>query len=408
MKTLKELFKIGKGPSSSHTMGPQKAAKIFLENNRGASSFEVTLYGSLAATGKGHMTDIAIIEVLEPIAPVRIIWKPDVFLPFHPNGMKFKSLTNDEKPINEWTVYSIGGGALSEGKGDDDMFNSPEVYEMNSMTEIMKWCERTGRNYWEYVQLCEDSSLWDYLEVVWIKMKEAVERGLKREGRLPGPLNLPRKAPTYYVKASGYKQSLQTRGLVYAYALAVSEENASGGTIVTAPTCGACGVLPAVLYHISKSHEFTDKQILHALATAGLVGNIVKKNASISGADVGCQGEVGVACAMASAASCQLFGGSPSQIEYAAEMGLEHHLGMTCDPICGLVQIPCIERNAFAATRALDSNLYAAFSDGTHRVSFDRVVEVMKRTGHDIPSLYKETSEGGLAKGFNMTGNVND
>ena len=397
MKTLKELFKIGKGPSSSHTMGPQKAAKIFLENNRGASSFEVTLYGSLAATGKGHMTDIAIIEVLEPIAPVRIIWKPDVFLPFHPNGMKFKSLTNDEKPINEWTVYSIGGGALSEGKGDDDMFNSPEVYDMNSMTEIMKWCERTGRNYWEYVQLCEDSSLWDYLEVVWIKMKEAVERGLKREGRLPGPLNLPRKAPTYYVKASGYKQSLQTRGLVYAYALAVSEENASGGTIVTAPTCGACGVLPAVLYHISKSHEFTDKQILHALATAGLVGNIVKKNASISGADVGCQGEVGVACAMASAASCQLFGGSPSQIEYAAEMGLEHHLGMTCDPICGLVQIPCI-----------DSNLYAAFSDGSHRVSFDRVVEVMKRTGHDIPSLYKETSEGGLAKGFNMTGNVND
>ncbi|MDY4778172.1 MAG: L-serine ammonia-lyase [Prevotella pectinovora] len=408
MKTLKELFKIGKGPSSSHTMGPQKAAKIFLENNRGASSFEVTLYGSLAATGKGHMTDIAIIEVLEPIAPVRIIWKPDVFLPFHPNGMKFRSFTNDEKPINEWTVYSIGGGALSEGKGDDDMFNSPEVYDMNSMTEIMKWCERTGRNYWEYVQLCEDSSLWDYLEVVWIKMKEAVERGLKREGRLPGPLNLPRKAPTYYVKATGYKQSLQTRGLVYAYALAVSEENASGGTIVTAPTCGACGVLPAVLYHISKSHEFTDKQILHALATAGLVGNIVKKNASISGADVGCQGEVGVACAMASAASCQLFGGSPSQIEYAAEMGLEHHLGMTCDPICGLVQIPCIERNAFAATRALDSNLYAAFSDGSHRVSFDRVVEVMKRTGHDIPSLYKETSEGGLAKGFNMTGNVND
>lgn len=408
MKTLKELFKIGKGPSSSHTMGPQKAAKIFLENNRGASSFEVTLYGSLAATGKGHMTDIAIIEVLEPIAPVRIIWKPDVFLPFHPNGMKFRSFTNDEKPINEWTVYSIGGGALSEGKGDDDMFNSPEVYDMNSMTEIMKWCERTGRNYWEYVQLCEDSSLWDYLKVVWIKMKEAVERGLKREGRLPGPLNLPRKAPTYYVKATGYKQSLQTRGLVYAYALAVSEENASGGTIVTAPTCGACGVLPAVLYHISKSHEFTDKQILHALATAGLVGNIVKKNASISGADVGCQGEVGVACAMASAASCQLFGGSPSQIEYAAEMGLEHHLGMTCDPICGLVQIPCIERNAFAATRALDSNLYAAFSDGSHRVSFDRVVEVMKRTGHDIPSLYKETSEGGLAKGFNMTGNVND
>lgn len=401
MKSLKELYKVGKGPSSSHTMGPQKAAKIFLEKNRSASSFDVVLYGSLAATGKGHMTDVAISEVLEEVAPVNIIWRPQVFLPYHPNGMDFKAYDADRNVVDEWTVYSIGGGALSEGKGVDDMFNTPEVYELNTMTDIMKWCERTGRNYWEYVQLNEDESLWDYLDVVWQMMKQAVLRGIKHEGRLPGPLNLPRKAPTYYIKASGYKQSLQARGLVYAYALAVSEENASGGTIVTAPTCGACGVLPAVLYHIANGNEFDDIQILHALATAGLVGNIVKQNASISGADVGCQGEVGVACAMASAAACQLFGGSPSQIEYAAEMGLEHHLGMTCDPICGLVQIPCIERNAFAATRALDANLYASFSDGHHRVSFDRVVEVMKRTGHDIPSLYKETSEGGLASGFN-------
>lgn len=401
MKSLKELYKVGKGPSSSHTMGPQKAAKIFLEKNRSASSFDVVLYGSLAATGKGHMTDVAISEVLEEVAPVNIIWRPQVFLPYHPNGMDFKAYDADRNVVDEWTVYSIGGGALSEGKGVDDMFNTPEVYELNTMTDVMKWCERTGRNYWEYVQLNEDESLWDYLDVVWQTMKQSVLRGIKHEGRLPGPLNLPRKAPTYYIKASGYKQSLQARGLVYAYALAVSEENASGGTIVTAPTCGACGVLPAVLYHISNGNEFDDIQILHALATAGLVGNIVKQNASISGADVGCQGEVGVACAMASAAACQLFGGSPSQIEYAAEMGLEHHLGMTCDPICGLVQIPCIERNAFAATRALDANLYASFSDGHHRVSFDRVVEVMKRTGHDIPSLYKETSEGGLASGFN-------
>lgn len=401
MKSLKELYKVGKGPSSSHTMGPQKAAKIFLEKNRSASSFDVVLYGSLAATGKGHMTDVAISEVLEEVAPVNIIWRPQVFLPYHPNGMDFKAYDADMNVVDEWTVYSIGGGALSEGKGADDMFNTPEVYELNTMTDVMKWCERTGRNYWEYVQLNEDESLWDYLDVVWQTMKQSVLRGIKHEGRLPGPLNLPRKAPTYYIKASGYKQSLQARGLVYAYALAVSEENASGGTIVTAPTCGACGVLPAVLYHIANGNEFDDIQILHALATAGLVGNIVKQNASISGADVGCQGEVGVACAMASAAACQLFGGSPSQIEYAAEMGLEHHLGMTCDPICGLVQIPCIERNAFAATRALDANLYASFSDGHHRVSFDRVVEVMKRTGHDIPSLYKETSEGGLASGFN-------
>ena len=401
MKSLKELYKVGKGPSSSHTMGPQKAAKIFLEKNRSASSFDVVLYGSLAATGKGHMTDVAISEVLEEVAPVNIIWRPQVFLPYHPNGMDFKAYDADRNVVDEWTVYSIGGGALSEGKGADDMFNTLEVYELNTMTDVMKWCERTGRNYWEYVQLNEDESLWDYLDVVWQTMKQSVLRGIKHEGRLPGPLNLPRKAPTYYIKASGYKQSLQARGLVYAYALAVSEENASGGTIVTAPTCGACGVLPAVLYHIANGNEFDDIQFLHALATAGLVGNIVKQNASISGADVGCQGEVGVACAMASAAACQLFGGSPSQIEYAAEMGLEHHLGMTCDPICGLVQIPCIERNAFAATRALDANLYASFSDGHHRVSFDRVVEVMKRTGHDIPSLYKETSEGGLASGFN-------
>ena len=231
-------------------------------------------------------------------------------------------------------------------------------------------------------------------------MKAAVERGINHEGVLPGPLGLARKASTYYIKACGYKPSLQSRGMVYAYALAVSEENASGGNIVTAPTCGACGVVPAVLYHLYKGHNFSEIKILHALATAGLFGNIVKQNASISGAEVGCQGEVGVACAMASVASCQLFGGSPSQIEYAAEMGLEHHLGMTCDPVCGLVQIPCIERNAFAACRALDAQLYASFSDGQHRVSFDRVVEVMKQTGHDIPSLYKETSRGGLAKGF--------
>ena len=402
MKSLRELYRIGKGPSSSHTMGPQKAAKIFLEKNPSAKQFKVTLYGSLAATGKGHMTDTAIIEVLSAAAPVEIGWQPSVFLPYHPNGMKFVAYADEDKVADEWTVYSIGGGALSEGKGRDDMFNTPEVYDMNTMSDIMNWCYETGRNYWEYVDQCEDSGFWDYLLEVWHMMQQAVERGLNHEGRLPGPLNLTRKAPTYYVKASGYKQSLQSRGLVYAYALAVSEENASGGTIVTAPTCGASGVLPAVLYHLSRGHNFNDTRILHALATAGLIGNIVKKNASISGADVGCQGEVGVACAMASGAACQLFGGSPSQIEYAAEMGLEHHLGMTCDPVCGLVQIPCIERNAYAAARALDSNLYAAFSDGIHRVSFDKVVDVMKHTGHDIPSLYKETSEGGLAKGFNI------
>ncbi len=402
MESLKELYRIGKGPSSSHTMGPQKAAEMFASRHPEVKKIEVTLYGSLAATGRGHMTDVVIKEVLEPIAPLEIIWQPSTFLPFHPNGMTFVSYDKDSQKTEEWTVYSIGGGALSEGENDRCLIKKNDIYEKETMAEILEWCQRNGRGYWEYVNKCEDSDIWDYLMEVWRVMQEAVQRGIDHEGALPGPLNLPRKAPTYYVKAMGYKQSLQSRGLVYAYALAVSEENASCGTIVTAPTCGSCGVLPSVLYHLSRAHHFSDTRILHALATAGLFGNVVKTNASISGADVGCQGEVGVACAMASAAACQLFGGSPAQIEYAAEMGLEHHLGMTCDPVCGLVQIPCIERNAFAATRALDSNLYAAFSDGKHSVSYDQVVKVMKQTGHDLPSLYKETSEGGLAKGFKL------
>ena len=402
MESLKEIFRIGKGPSSSHTMGPQRAATIFAERHPETARFEVTLYGSLAATGKGHMTDKAIIDVLKQVAPVEIIWEPDIFLPYHPNGMLFRAFNDSQDLLDEWTVYSVGGGALSEGKATGDFFQKESVYDLHTLKDIQAWCEHHGRGYWEYVKQCEGDDLWDYLREVWKTMQAAVERGLDSEGALPGPLNLARKAPNYYIKARGYKPSLQSRGMVYSYALAVSEENASGGTIVTAPTCGACGVVPAVLYHLSKGHEFSETKILHALATAGLFGNIVKYNASVSGAEVGCQGEVGVACAMASAASCQLFGGSPSQIEYAAEMGLEHHLGMTCDPVCGLVQIPCIERNAFAACRALDAQLYASFSDGSHRVSFDRVVEVMKQTGHDIPSLYKETSAGGLAKDYQM------
>lgn len=400
MKSLRELYRIGKGPSSSHTMGPQRAAQLFLERCSNASSYEVTLYGSLAATGKGHMTDVAIEEVLHPHHTVCIIWKPQVFLPFHPNGMKFVGRDVNGDIIDEWTVYSIGGGALSDGTDGHDELGASEVYDLNKMSDIQSWCYDNGRSFWEYVEKCEDKEIWDYLKTIWQTMKEAILRGLDHEGVLPGPLNLPRKAATYYTKAKGYRASLQSRGLVYAYALAVSEENASGGTIVTAPTCGACGVLPAVLYHMQEAHGMSEQRILRALATAGLVGNIVKHNASISGADVGCQGEVGVACAMASAAACQLFGGSPAQVEYAAEMGLEHHLGMTCDPVCGLVQIPCIERNAFAAARALDADLYASFSDGHHSVSFDKVVEVMRQTGHDLPSLYKETSEGGLAKGL--------
>ena len=357
MKSLKELYKIGRGPSSSHTMGPNKAAAMFARRHPEADAFEVTLYGSLAATGRGHLTDMAVTDPLSDGGrrKVDIVWKPEVFLPFHPNGMKFTAKDADGNVGDEWTVYSIGGGTISEGPGSA-IGEGPDIYGLNSIHEIVQWCKDTGRNYWEYVQECEDADFWDYLKTVWEAMKESVERGVNTEGALPGP------------------------------------------------TCGSSGVMPAVLYHISKGHNFTETRILHALATGGLFGNVVKQNASISGAEVGCQGEVGVACAMAAAATCQLFGGTPTQVEYAAEMGLEHHLGMTCDPVCGLVQIPCIERNAFAAARALDANLYASFSDGNHRVSFDEVVQVMKQTGHDLPSLYKETGEGGLAMGYKKLG----
>ena len=359
------------------------------------------LYGSLAATGKGHMTDAAIEDVFSATRlPLEIVWRPETFLPFHPNGMTLRTLDNCGAVMFEMTVYSVGGGAIViEGDVEEE---AKDIYPMDKLTEILDYCERTGKCYWEYVEECEGPEIWDYLHKVWEAMKAAVERGIAREGRLPGPLNLRRKAAQYYVKASGFRDNLKSRGLTFSYALAVSEENASGGVIVTAPTCGSCGVLPGVLYHIWNSRDLPETRVLRALATAGLIGNIVKENASISGAEVGCQGEVGVACAMAAAAAIQLFGGSPAQIEYAAEMGLEHHLGMTCDPVCGLVQIPCIERNAYAAARALDANIYASLSDGVHRVSFDKLVTVMKETGHDLPSLYKETGAGGLAKDYSQ------
>ncbi len=400
MESIKQIFRIGHGPSSSHTMGPMRAAGIFLERNRGAVRFRVTLYGSLAATGKGHMTDAAILEVLQPVAKTEIVWEPKIFLPFHPNGILFESFNERGEELDSWTVFSIGGGTLANENFNE--LETTQFYEMGTIKEIQTWCENTGHAYWEYVEQCEGPDIWDYLAEVWEVMQEAVRRGLETEGILPGGLHIRRKASDYMIRAKGFGTSIKNRGMVYAYALAVSEENACGGKIVTAPTCGSSGVMPAVLYHLKDTREFRDSRILRALATAGLFANVVRTNASVSGAEVGCQGEVGVACAMAAAAASQLFGGTPAQIEYAAEMGLEHHLGLTCDPICGLVQIPCIERNAFAAARALDANTYSNFSDGKHRVSFDRVVEVMRQTGNDIPSLYKETSEGGLAKGGEM------
>lgn len=396
MDSIKGIFRIGNGPSSSHTMGPRKAAIEFLERNDDARRFEVTLYGSLAATGVGHLTDFAILEVLSKVADTEIIWEPTIFMPFHPNGMKFDAFDAFNMKMESWTIYSIGGGSLANEHTESEKPKS--IYPYNHIGEVIEWCNKYGSSYWEYVERNEGDQIWDYLGTVWDVMQDGIRRGLDTEGVLPGSLGVRRKAGDYFIRSTGHTDIMKSRGLVYAYALATSEENAAGGRIVTAPTCGSSGVLPAVLYHLQQTREFTRPRILRALATAGLFGAVVKHNASVSGADVGCQGEVGVACAMAAAAANQLFGGTTAQIEYSAEMGLEHHLGLTCDPICGLVQIPCIERNAYAAARAMDSNIFASYSDGRHRVSFDRVVEVMRETGHDLPSLYKETSTGGLAK----------
>ena len=375
-------------------MGPKRAAEQFAERTEGAEAYRVTLYGSLAATGKGHLTHSAILSVLEPIAPTEIVWKADVVLDFHPNGMLFEALKGDEV-IDSWRIFSVGGGSLAN---ENTVATAPQsIYPLTTIEEIKQWCYNEGKTYWEYVEQCEGPEIWDFLDNIWNVMCDTVQRGLNNDGVLPGGLKIARKASTYYVKSKSYTDSLSSRARIYAYALAVAEENAAGGTVVTAPTCGSCGVLPGVLYHMTTSREFLRIRVLRALATAGLFGNVVKYNASISGAEVGCQGEIGVACAMAAAAACQLFGGTPAQIEYAAEMGLEHHLGLTCDPVCGLVQVPCIERNAVAAARALDANAYATLSDGSHLVSFDKVVQVMKETGINLPSLYRETSEGGLA-----------
>jgi len=393
MESIKEIYKIGYGPSSSHTMGPRKAAEQFKEKTLNAISYRVTLYGSLAATGKGHLTDKAIIKALEPTR-TEIIWEPTVYLTYHPNAMKFEALDLAGKTFQERTVYSVGGGKITDGKTENE---TKIIYDLTFMTDILGWTQKTGRSYWEYVEMVEGPEIFDYMKKVWETMQKVIKRGLETEGVLPGGLHIARKAASYYIKSKSFSGSLLKKTLTFSYALAVSEENAAGGKVVTAPTCGSAGVVPAVLYRLQESLDFSDKKIMRALMTAGLFGNIVKENASISGAEVGCQGEVGTACAMAAAAAAQLLGGTPQQIEYAAEMGIEHHLGLTCDPIGGLVQAPCIERNAFAAEKAFNAATYALLSDGRHIVSFDKIVKTMNQTGHDLPSIYKETSEGGMA-----------
>jgi L-serine dehydratase len=388
------MYKIGNGPSSSHTMGPARAASIFKARNPEAAAYQVTLYGSLAATGKGHLTDKAIVESMEPV-PVEILWKANETIPPHPNGMKFRALDPTGKILQDWTTFSIGGGDISDS-GFRESKN--KVYEMSTMKEILEYCENQGCSLWEFVEQREAPGLWDYLGEVWQAMQEAIARGLETEGMFHGGLRVMRRASSFYTMAKNFQAVVNRRPLVFAYALAVSEENAAGGRVVTAPTCGSCGVIPAVLYLFKTETEASETKLLRALATAGLIGNLIKTNASVAGAEVGCQGEVGSACSMAAAAAAQLLGGSIRHVEYAATIGMEHFLGLTCDPMRGLVQIPCIERNAQGASRALDAAVYARMTDGHHFVPFDKVIRVMKQTGHDLPSIYKETAEGGLAK----------
>ncbi|SFE75335.1 L-serine ammonia-lyase [Peptostreptococcus sp. D1] len=395
MDTLKELYKIGSGPSSSHTMGPQRAARRFIDKNPEANSYRCTLYGSLAATGKGHLTDYIIEKTIAPKS-VEIIWRADINPEFHPNGMKLEALDKDGNLYDEWTVFSVGGGTLAE-EGKRNETTGKVYYEHSKLDDIIEYCKEREMNFVEYVLEREDDDFLDFMNGIADAMKASIDKGIETNTVIPGKLNLKRRAPRFYKK---YLATKDYTTLDYAFALAASEENASGGNIVTAPTCGAAGVIPGVFYSLMVHNGYTKQHVIEGLIVAGLIGNLVKTNASISGAEVGCQGEVGTACSMAAAGAAYLFGGTLEQIEYAAEIGLEHHLGMTCDPVYGYVQIPCIERNAMAAERAIAAAKYALNTEGTHTISFDQVTVTMKETGIDLMDKYRETAKGGLAKWF--------
>ena len=395
MKSVRSVFKTGVGPSSSHTMGPNFAAKRFLNENPTADAFKVVLYGSLAKTGKGHGTDRAIIDAFLPIPTEVTFCYDDVELE-HPNTLVFTAFKDGEE-IASKTFLSIGGGEV-RAKGELCTVE-PDVYVESHFSDIANICKALNMRLSDYVFDHEGEGFKEFLMDVWKTMCNAISQGLTKTGILPGGLELQRKAQKLYNKRH-IDESPQTREnrIVCAYAFAVSEQNADCGTIVTAPTCGSCGVVPAVLKYMQDKNGFSDNDIIRALAVAGLIGNIVRTNASISGAEAGCQAEVGTACSMAAAALAELFEMGIDQIEYAAEISLEHHLGLTCDPVCGLVQIPCIERNAVSAMRAINALSLANFLSDSRKISFDIVVETMYRTGRDLSEHYRETSEGGLAK----------
>ena len=395
MKSIKDIYKIGKGPSSSHTMGPAKAMGIFVSENPNADSYEVTLYGSLADTGKGHGTDVAIESMCQG-KPCNIIFNGiNEGLP-HENTMDIVAITAGERS-EAMRVLSVGGGDIKiVGR---EKFGSPDVYKEKTFAEIAKICKHEGIRLSDYVIRNEGEEVYTFLSKVWDAMKNSIHEGLTTSGILPGGLKLERKAQDLYNKRHIDESPITRENrLVCSYAYAASEQNADNGTIVTAPTCGACAVLPSVLKYMQEKHAFSDKAIYRALAVAGLIGTLVKTNASISGAECGCQAEIGTACSMAAAALAELFEMGIDQIEYAAEIAFEHHLGLTCDPICGLVQIPCIERNAVAAMRAINAMNLANFLSGSRKISLDMVIKTMYETGKDLSHHYRETSEGGLAK----------
>lgn len=395
MESMRELYKIGRGPSSSHTIGPERACKLFLRNNPNADSFRAILYGSLAKTGTGHGTDTVIKKTLAPI-PCEVEFNLTKTELEHPNTMELIAYQNG-KETDRALILSVGGGSIVFNHSAEE--KPAKVYKETKFSEIESYCKEKNIRLWEYAEENEGEGFFDYMAEIWSAMKASIRNGLADEGILPGGLGVAKKARSLF-NNQHIDESAETREnrMVCSYAFAVSEQNASGEKIVTAPTCGAAGVLPAVLYYQQQKHRFSDEKIIRALATAGIIGNIIKTNASISGAECGCQAEIGSACAMASAALAELFELNIEKIEYAAEIAIEHHLGLTCDPICGLVQIPCIERNAVAAMRAINAVNLASFLWDTRKISFDRVVQTMKETGHDLHSSYKETSEAGLAK----------
>ncbi len=395
MQSLKYLYKIGRGPSSSHTMGPDKAARYFKATYPDADSYKVILYGSLSSTGKGHKTDEAILDVFLGERIELVFGNGETEGLPHENTMEFFAYKNGKEIARE-RIMSVGGGRIVvEGRPELD---GEEVYDLRTFGQIAEYCNSHNIRLWQYVEMCEGKEIWSYLHEIWKTMKNAVNEGLSTRGVLDGGLSVERKAQ-YLYNQSHIDESEITREnrLVCAYAFAVSEQNAGGGVIVTAPTCGACAVLPSVLKYMQDKKGFSDDDICRALAVGGLVGNLVKTNASISGAECGCQAEIGTACSMAAAALCELFKMGIGQIEYAAEVAMEHMLGLTCDPVCGLVQIPCIERNAVAAMRAINALSLANFLSTTRKISFDTVVETMYKTGKDLNAMYRETSQGGLA-----------